>query len=160
MSVLLCLLLWSLVEVHSQTEFPYVSFMGETLANHSYVNLYLVGTDRSTGSTSNTVKCHTDLQSCCTAFEGGHRADWYFPNGDRLPFSTPTVGIHEIREDERVDLRRKNNDNSPSGIYRCDIPTIAVNDENDISVRDTVYIGVYANGGTRCDDLYINQSTC
>ena len=41
--VLLCLLLWSLVEVHSQTEFPYVSFMGETLPNHSYVDLNEMG---------------------------------------------------------------------------------------------------------------------
>ena len=31
-------LLWSLVEVHSQT-FPYVSFRGQNLANHSYVDL-------------------------------------------------------------------------------------------------------------------------
>ena len=41
MSVLL-FLLWSLVEVHSQTA-PYLTFMGETLLNHSYVNLSLVG---------------------------------------------------------------------------------------------------------------------
>ena len=47
-SVLLCLQLWSLVEVHSQTEFPYVSFMGETLPNHSYVDLTLVGEDLAT----------------------------------------------------------------------------------------------------------------
>ena len=43
-SLLLVLsLLYSLVEVHSQT-FPYVSFMGQTLASHSYVDLSLVGT--------------------------------------------------------------------------------------------------------------------
>ena len=35
-------LLWSLVEVHSQS-FPYASFMGQTLASHSYVDLSLVG---------------------------------------------------------------------------------------------------------------------
>ena len=60
MSVLLCPLLWSVVEVHSQTEFPYVSFMGETLPNHSYVNLTLVGYDR-----GNPVRCITDLSTCC-----------------------------------------------------------------------------------------------
>ena len=39
MSVLL-FLLWSLVEVHSQTPpAPYLTFMGETLPDHSYVDL-------------------------------------------------------------------------------------------------------------------------
>ena len=37
----------------------------------------------------------------------------------------------------------------PSGIYRCDIPTNAVDDDNDISVRESVYVGVYATGGIR-----------
>ena len=56
--VLLLSLLWSLVEVSSQQTFPNVSFMGQTLANHSYVDLSLVGEDV-WGSDS--VKCHTDL---------------------------------------------------------------------------------------------------
>ena len=42
--VLLCLL-WSLVEVQSQAEYPYISFMGITLPNHSYVDLSQVGRD-------------------------------------------------------------------------------------------------------------------
>ena len=41
----LCLFL-SLGVVNSQT-FPYVSFMGQILANHSYVDLSRVGSDRS-----------------------------------------------------------------------------------------------------------------
>ena len=59
--VLLCLL-WSLVEVQSQTEYPYVYFMGTTLPDHSYVDLSLVGKDTS-GSDSDTVQCHTDLST-------------------------------------------------------------------------------------------------
>ena len=147
MSVLLCLLLWSLVEVHSQTEFPYVSFRGETLPNHSYVDRTAVGTN--TGDPGNTVRCHTDLNTCCTIPQGPHRGDWYFPaDGARLPF--PGQGdIHEAREDQRVDIRRRNNANLPSGIYRCDIPTIAVYHETDISLRETVYVGLYATGGKR-----------
>ena len=81
--LLLCLAL-SLVEVHSQQTFPYVSFMGQTLANHSYVDLSLVGTS---GSGSNSVQCHTDLSTCCDSTEGSHRGDWYFSNGTRLTFS-------------------------------------------------------------------------
>ena len=78
-------LLWSLVEVHSQT-FPYVSFKGQTLANHSYVDFSLVGYG------GDSVQCHTDLTTCCSGNQGIHRGDWYFPNGDRLQFVYYTSG--------------------------------------------------------------------
>ena len=160
MSVLLCLLLWSLVEVHSQTA-PYVSFMGETLANHSYVDLTLVGDD--TGDPGNTVRCHTDISSCCASYTGQHRGDWYFPDGTRLPFRGDIV---EARGSQGVDIRRNNNANPPSGIYRCDIPTDAVHDAEDISVRETVYVGLYATGGEQfllialMECLFIHTCTC
>ena len=82
MSALVLFLLWSLVEVHSQPAVPYVSFMGENLPNHSYVDLTLVGTDGS--DPDNTVRCHTDLSTCCSGGQGIHRGDWYFPNETRL----------------------------------------------------------------------------
>ena len=85
------MLLWSLVEVHSQTV-PYVSFMNEPLPNNSYVDLTLVGED--TGDPGNTVRCHTDLSTCCSGGQGSHRGDWYFPNGTRLLF-----GISDNRSD-------------------------------------------------------------
>ena len=119
--------------------------MGKTLANHPYVDLSQVGND---GSGSNSVQCHTDLDTCCISTYGSHRGDWYFPEGTRLPFSMDGGDIYEVREAQRVDLRRRNNANSPAGIYRCDIPTNAVHDGSDISVRDTVYLGLYtASGG-------------
>ena len=75
----LCLLLWCLVEVHSQTV-PYVSFMGETLPNHGYVNLTLVGNSE-LYENDYSVQCHTDLSTCCSGGQGPHRGDWYFPDG-------------------------------------------------------------------------------
>ena len=93
---------WCLVEVHCQQTFPYVSFMGQTLANHSYVDLSLVGEDV---SGSDSVQCHTDLDTCCSMPQGIHRGDWYFPNRERLPY--PGVDeIFEARVAQRVDLRR------------------------------------------------------
>ena len=146
MSVLLCLLLWSLVEVHSQT-IPYVSFMGESLPNNSYVNLTLVG-DPTLYENDHSVQCHTDLGTCCSDGQGPHRGDLYFPNGTRLPFSRGLGDyVYEARVAQRVELRRRNNATSPSGIYRCDIQTDAVHDYDDISVRETVYVGLYATGG-------------
>ncbi|CAI8045572.1 hypothetical protein GBAR_LOCUS25209 [Geodia barretti] len=140
-------LFWSLVEVHSQT-FPYVSFMGQTLANHSYVNLGEVGRPDLPGGGEG-VQCITDLTTCCTSIDGPHRGDWYFPDGTRLLFPAPNVDIHEFRVTQSVELRRNTNANSPVGIFRCDIPTNAVHDVTDISVRDApVYVGLYtATGG-------------
>ena len=135
----LLLLVSFLAEIHSQTA-PYVSFNGQTLANNSYVDLSLVG------DASDNVVCHTDLSTCCSSTQGVHRGDWYFPNGDRLPFPGG-VDIYETREAQRVDLRRMSA-TTPVGIYHCEIPTLAVYNENDISVRATVYVGLYtASGG-------------
>ena len=54
------------------------------------------------------------------------------------------MNIYEYRVAQRVDLRRRNNANSPVGIYRCDIPTEAVHSEGD----NSVYVGLYtASGG-------------
>ena len=140
----LLLVFLSLVEVHCQPA-PYVSFMGNTLPSHGYVDLSLVGND---GSGSDSVQCHTDLITCCTGEQGSHRGDWFFPDGIRLEFSNGGGNIYEDRDEQRVDLRRRNNANSPVGIYHCDIPTEAFHDDNDISVRDTVYVGLYtASGG-------------
>ena len=134
-------LLWSLVEVNSLT-FPYVSFKGQTLANHSYVNFSLVG-DLRNGSDS--VQCHTDLTTCCSGGQGIHRGDWYFPNGDRLPFGP--APIHDNRVKKKVDLSRWSA-TSPTGIYYCDIVTVAVHD-NEITqlTRESVYVGLYTNAG-------------
>ena len=142
--LLLCLL-WSLVEVHSQTEYPYVSFMGETLPNHAYVNLSLVGND---DSGSDSVQCHTDLDTCCSSTEGIHRGHWFLPDNEMtLPFSSINASsdIFEAHGAQRVDLRHRNNTDMPSGIYRCDIPTVAVHNNND-TVRESVYVGLYATG--------------
>ena len=137
---LLLNLLWSLVEVHSQTEYPYVSLMGENLPNHAYVDLTLVGND--TTDPGNTVRCHTDLETCCTGYQGVHRGDWYFPDGSIL--AGPGSGDIYIRRGPQViHLRRRNNAMSPSGIYHCEIPTEAVNDDVDTITGETVYVGLY-----------------
>ena len=130
------LFLLSLVEVHCQQTFPYVSFMGQTLVNHSYVDLSTVGYS---SNGSNSVQCHTDLSTCCSGSQGYHRGDWYFPNGTRLPFSG---NMYDGRGAQRVDLHRTTA-TGPTGIYRCDIPTNAVHDNTENSVRDTVYVGLY-----------------
>ena len=137
----LMLFCWSVGEVYCQT-FPRLSFMSQTLANHSYVDLSLVGDDF---SGSDSVQCITDLATCCRGADGSHRGDWHFPNKTWVDF---TWNIRESRGDRSVFLRyRPNTPASPTGIYRCDIPTLAVHHDTDISVRDTVYVGLYAASG-------------
>ena len=151
-SLLLLCLLWSLVEVQSQTEYPYISFMGTTLPNHSYVKFNQVG-DR-IGSDNDTLQCNTDLSTCCRSQSNGipGRGDWFAPGSDtRLPFGSEDQphDIYEDRQTQVVHLRRRYYTNTqPSGIYCCVIPTNAVNDDNG-SVGETVYVGIYGYGGSR-----------
>ena len=144
--VLLCLL-WSLVEVQSQTV-PYVTFLGNTLPNHSYVNFDEVG-DVRTGDNNNTVQCHTDLSTCCRVEQASPRGDWFFPNDTRLSIFSEPGDIKESLQLRVVHIRRLNNAIGPSGIYRCFIGTIANHDNSDPSVGEAVYVGLYHNGGGR-----------
>ena len=134
-------LLWSLVEVHSQTvSFPYVSFGVNNLSNNSYVDLSLVG---KLNDGSDSVSCHTDLMTCCSSSDGIHHGEWFFPNETGLRFCLSGDSVYKVHGNQRLDLRRKNNVTSSSGIYRCDIATVALHDDNDLSVREAVYVGLY-----------------
>ena len=133
--ILLCCALCSFLELGHSQIVPYVSFMGDILANNSYVDITLVGS-----SENDSVQCHTDLVTCCNSSLSAHRGDWYFPDGTRLPFAASGDDIYEVREAERVDLRCASSVNSPAGIYRCDIPT---NDSTDTSVRESIFVGLY-----------------
>ena len=135
--VCLVTLLWSLVEVHSQTSTPFISFQSRTLANHSYVDFNQVGVDG-----SDSVRCRTELVMCCSSAQGDLRGTWFFPSGDVLQFpgtgNDPFLG----RGAQTVDLRRIT-ELSPSGIYRCNIAF----DADDPSAMQTLYVGIYNNGG-------------
>ena len=156
-ATLLCVLqclLWSLVEVQSRTEYPYISFKGTTLSNHSYVDLNRIWDNPSFSATGNTVQCHTDLETCCRRQSNGipGRGDWFAPGSDtRLPFGNDPGRIYEDRQHQVVHLKRRDTAIGPSGIYRCVIPTNAVHNDSDPSVGETVYVGLYyGSGGGNC----------
>ena len=150
-SVLL-ILLWSLVEVHSQTA-PYLTFMRQTLPNHSYVDLSALG---ELDNEDDHVVCHTNLTSCC----GGVLTDcgyWYFPDGAVLPEAAGGPGAADNHivmwrlNTQRVSLIRGTGPgDAPYGIYHCIIETNAVNGQNnspDGITGETLYVGVYSTGG-------------
>ena len=138
--LLLVSLFWCLLVavVHCQTV-PYVSFMGDILTNHSYVDLTTVGEDIS--DPGNTVRRHTDLETCCGSIQGIHRGDWYFPD-DSLVY-TYSGDIYRRRDAQTTILLRITDVTSPSGIYRCQIPTNAVNDDVDTKLGEWVFVGLY-----------------
>ena len=137
-----------LVEVQCQQAFPYISFMGESLADHSYVDISEVGTG------NDSVQCHTDLATCCGPAQGPHRGDWYFPSGYRLSFPSSGNDIVESREAQRVELHH-NRGTGPTGIYHCDIATVAVN--GNYYYRETVYLGLYTSIGGK---EYLKEMVC
>ena len=141
-STLLLLLLF-LVEVHSQQTFPYVSFnrTGPALANHSYVDLSTVG---SASDNRDSVVCHTDLESCCSAGQGIHRGEWSFPDGTVLPSIGNSIGMGRTAQ---VAVIRRTTATGPTGIYRCRIATVAVHSDTDESLGDSVYVGLYPTDG-------------
>ena len=145
--VAVCLFL-SLVEVHPLTEYPYISFMGENLTNHSYVGLTLVETD--TSDPGNTVRCHTDLPTRCTNAQGTHSGDWYFPDSHKVGSRAPGRAIYQNHTVQRVDLLQKNSRHSPSGLYSCDIRIITdITDTNTSKqFHSRVFIGLYDSEGT------------
>lgn len=141
--LLLVLYLLRGLEVNSQT-FPYVSFAYFVIPNHGYINIHLVGT-----SFINSVQCRTDLSTCCRSEgEDHHNGQWYFPNGSAVQNqdSPGDADIYQIQGNMSVDIRRNNRAISPTGVYRCEIPTIALQDNN-ISMTATVYVGLYSSGG-------------
>ena len=144
--VLLCLL-WSLVKVQSQTEYPYLTFRRNNLLNHSYVDITQVGANRN-DLRRNTVQCHTDLVTCCSDLEELPPGDWFPPGSDtRLKHYKKGDDMSQDRNAQVVHLQRRINANGQTGIYRCFIATNATHNNSDRLVGETVYVGLYGSGG-------------
>ena len=98
--------------------------------------------------TSAYIIVHKHVPMCVQPCIPPHRGDWSFPDGTQLPFSGPGVTIYLGRAAQIATIRRTSGGaTGPTGIYRCDIPTVAVHNSDD-SLRVSVYVGLYpANGG-------------
>ena len=152
MAVGLIHLLWCVVKVHSQTEAPYLTFMGETIPNNSYVHLRQLGQ----GGTAAVITCHTNLPSCCR--QSSSNGGWFFPNGTALQDggigNTNPSPIAQRWLSQRIRLQRgpitSNISAIPSGLYQCDI---AISD----SRNEKFYVGIYESKG-RLQHIFSN--TC
>ena len=129
---LLALCLLCVLEVDCQT-FPHLSIgNNNVIPNHSYVDLGMVGI-----SYRDSVQCHTQ------------NGQWYFPDGGTLNGSG-NIYQFEPGSGMRVDLRRRNNASSPTGMYFCDIGD---------ADGARVYVGLYINGGKYLTEVIKGQFT-
>ena len=137
--LLLSLLFCCLVELHCEDSHeistPYLSFKGQNLTNNSYVNITEI-----MNSSDGSIQCRSELQNCCQT-AGNLTGSWSFPNGSELLSSSSGHSIFQGRGDMRAELRRRNNANTPVGIYCC---RIAYN-SSDPSVKETLCAGIYYN---------------
>ena len=96
------------------------------------------------------VVCYTDIDSCCTSNVGDHRGDWYWPNGTRVPFTSPILNIFYGREYKKVtmSIRRKSGfPTQANGIFHCHIDVSGFNNNPKSIGRKSAYIGLYSGGG-------------
>ena len=84
--------------------------------------------------------CLTDSTQCCRRSDnpnGVQLGHWYFPDGTLVPDGTePTRDFYRNRGASVVRLNRRNNAQSPTGVYRCEIPDAS-------GTTQTLYVGVY-----------------
>ena len=94
-------------------------------------------TDIGVGDTA-ALLCLTDREQCCRARDGGAGGNWYFPDGVQLPGGSGS--IFRTRDASRVRLNPEDGVESPTGVYRCEIPDGNGNDTS-------VYVGLYLESG-------------
>ena len=136
--------------VHCQT-FPYISVDGEpAIDNNSYVE----NSPMFRGSSAvgrgyyvdyKTIRCQTNLRTCC-GHDYSHHGDWYLPNGSDPRSYQGEQAVYLLQGYSRLYDLGDYYTSPPSGIYCCRIPTEDIHNDNDVSVRDTVCVGLYDTG--------------
>ena len=150
--LLFILQFWS-VNVNCQADLvaPYVTLEGSVLQNHSYINFSQIGNSISDG-----VQCHTDLTTCCNSSYGSHGGRWHsYATADTLnnhPGGNNPLYQREFYQGLAIlsDPQSQSSDYL-NRLHRCDIDTNASTDggrnDTNVSLRESVYVGIYTTGG-------------
>ena len=83
------------------------------------------------------LQCRTDLATCCDHVQGGF---WRYPNGSLVRIESSNEGFYRNRGDRVVFLFRRTNVTQPTGLYCCEILTVA-NPESFTRICVHLYIG-------------------
>ena len=124
---------------------------GQRYGNNSLVTL----TDIGEGDAAALV-CLTDREICCRASDGGLHGDWYFPDSGLIPDGFGNATIYRNRGARRVRLNRRNNAQSPTGVYRCEIPDAS-------GTTQSIYVGLFLESGgivAQCGNMYLYMYHC
>ena len=117
---------------------------GAFYGNNSVVDLSDIGVGSNTlgDGDSMDLRCLTDSTQCCRGSDNpsGVLGEWYFPDGTPVPAGTErTRNIYRNRGPSVVRLNRRNNAQSPTGVYRCEIPDAS-------GTTQSIFVGVKSNG--------------
>ena len=113
--------------------------------NNSVVDLGDIGVGSNTlgDGDSMGLRCLTDSTQCCRGSDNpstGALGEWYFPDGTLVPDGlVASRDIFRNRGPSVVRLNRRNNAQSPTGVYRCEIPDASGTNRN-------IFVGVNTNG--------------
>ena len=136
---------------------PYITFRGIVLQNHSYIDFYQIGYSITDG-----VQCHTDLTTCCNSSYGSPGGRWFsYATGRTLDsYSSYYYDyyyyyygnvLYQREFHQGLAILSDSQSDYSYGLYRCDIDTNASTDDGrndtDVSRRESVYVGIYSNGG-------------
>ena len=76
------------------------------------------------GEGDNALICLSDSTQCCRGADnpngGTPLGNWYFPDGSVVRNSDMGGDIYIARDTSEVRLNRRNNAQSPGGVYRCE----------------------------------------
>ena len=109
---------------------------GVFYANNS--NVFIGGI----GEEDDALLCLTDATQCCRGSDNpsGALGEWYFPDGTLVPDGQDASrDIFRNRGPSVVRLNHRNNAQSPTGVYRCEIPDVSGTNQN-------IFVGVNSNG--------------
>ena len=105
-------------------------FRGVSYSNNTQLLISDIG-DTSIGSA---ILCTTNRSPCCST---NHLGEWYYPNGSMVPNNAAGEDFYRGRgEDQTIRLNRRNNAQSPTGSFCCELP-----DTIDVSHRLCVTLG-------------------
>ena len=120
-----------------QTTYIHVNFTGVYLTlnnkfipNHGYVDISDIGSNDDTA-----LLCHTNRPPPAGSQHSG--GEWYAPDGTRVN-GNDVPGVTRNRGPMVVRLKRTTG-TPAEGIYHCEV--------NDTETQQTVYVGLYSDGG-------------
>ena len=91
------------------------------------------------GEGRNSLLCITNNDECCEGRNPISTRHWYFPNGIQVGINGMGDSIYRDRGLSIVRLNRRHNTTSPTGVFRCTIPSSTGSINN-------IYIGIYHDG--------------